>query len=513
MSNEKPKKLDYIAIVLLMLAGAAIRIFLANKNSLWLDEQTSLFIASGTFGDIISGKGFDSHTPPFYYFVLHLWLKALRLLVGSPLFDTAPLFIGDLPTELGLRLFSVITDTANIALVFLCSDKILHRRNVWLTTILYTFSSYAIYFASEARMYPLLAFQCLITLYIALEARRQLPGRGKLALLLFVGITGMYTHYYYALFLASLSVGLMLDARFSKQLFWRWSGTLFIIALAFLPWLKVVATLIGSGGQSFRKFLFSVPPYTLFRYSAGYGVFPLRWEDKYNLSASFISHSTEILLFVVPFFILSLAGTYRILRSSQYRYTVISCLLLPGLAALIISSKIPMLSERYLIVSFPLFLLTVAAGTEQMRNFLSKGFLSKGAVIALSLIATTMNFINPLAGFTQWREAAAILAGRADLTTDPLIVQPEHARGVVLYYLERDHNLVLPEKNTNLNDLSSSPFWLLERLVSTATDKPPVINGRSAEQSFTLPKENGLRLSRYEKEDSTNSSLNRLILR
>ncbi|MDD2943926.1 MAG: glycosyltransferase family 39 protein [bacterium] len=511
MSNDKPNKLDYFAIIMLMLAGATIRLILASKNSLWLDEQTSLFIASGSFGDIISGKGFDSHTPPFYYLVLHLWLRALAPLATSPLFDNAPLFIGSLPTELGLRLLSVLIDTANIALVFLCADRIANKRISRLTTILYACSSYAIYFAAEARMYPLLALQCLITLYIALEARKQLPGPWKLILLLLVGITGMYTHYYYALFLAALSIGLMLDARFARQLFWRWSGTLFIIAVAFLPWLKVVTTLIGSGGQSFRKFLFSVPPYTLFRYSAGYGVFPLRWEDKYNLSVSFTNHATEILLFVIPFSILSLAGIYRILRYSHYRYTILSCLLLPGLIALAISSKIPMLSERYLIVSFPLFLLGVATGTEQTRTFLTKGFLSKGAVIALSLIATSMNFINPLAGFTQWREATTMLASRADLTKDKVIVEPEHARGVVLYYLERDHNLILPRKNDSKTNLNSSTYWLIERLSSTATDKPPVVNGRSAEQSFTFPKENGLRLSRYEQQGRSGN--NGLILR
>ncbi len=146
--------------LLLLLAALVLRLVGLEARGLWLDEAVSIRVASRSLLDIASGSGFDKHTPPFYYLLLHLWLYLLPA------------------TELGIRLLSVLTDVVNVALIYHTFGRQYSRRVGLISAALYTCAPFSIYFAQEGRMYPLLVLLALVTYAFALRVVGAIPARG-----------------------------------------------------------------------------------------------------------------------------------------------------------------------------------------------------------------------------------------------------------------------------------------------------------------------------------------------
>ncbi len=144
-STGAPRPIDLILLGVLMILGTLLRFWDLPKQSLWLDEFTSIQFASLPLHDLFSGKGFNWHTPPFYYIALHFWGRLFPL------------------TEIGLRLFSLTCDLACIPVCYFAflefsRGKLAeHRKSIAIAgAMLYTVSPFAIYYAQDGRMYTLL---------------------------------------------------------------------------------------------------------------------------------------------------------------------------------------------------------------------------------------------------------------------------------------------------------------------------------------------------------------------
>ena len=261
----------------LLLIGLILRLFAVSQNSLWLDEATSLDVAAHSVVDILLGRAFDNHTPPFYYFLLHFWLLVFPA------------------NEFGLRLLSVLFDVINIALVVFIFREQFGLRVARVAGLLHATGSFALYYACEGRMYSLVMFLGLLTYWMALRLLQGNRWRYWSFGLFLTAACGLYTHYYYAFFLAAISLGVLFSTVFggedktSKSKFISWCLPLVFSSLAFLPWIQIAAGVAAGPGQTFRKFLLTVPPYAFFRFIAGYAVMPLGAGMKDDPAATLIS--------------------------------------------------------------------------------------------------------------------------------------------------------------------------------------------------------------------------------
>lgn len=440
-----------------------------EARSLWLDEATSLSIAAQSFGNIISGTGFDRHTPPFYYLLLHLWL--------SPLDDNI----------WNLRLFSVFFDIINVALLFTVVRKLLDSRTALLAGVIWAVSPYTVYYAQEGRMYSLLVTLVLICTLFALKVRDGRFSALDSLLLAVSAAAGLYTHYYFALAFAALSLAVLPEYRRHRADVLRWLAACVVAGIAFIPWIGVVIQLAGSGGQSFRTFTFAVLPYTLFRFAAGYGVFAFQFDTKDDFLASAAQHGLEITVYCVAFAAAAAYGLYLILKVDRTaaKYILLP-LLFPAAAALLISLKVPMLSERYLIVSFPFFVTCLSAALAgPMRGKLR---LPATAVVELLLVAgLLMHYFNPAFGNTEWDSAAEVVKQTGPETY--AVVNPDYAVDVLAYYLGKKQTLTSTDSLPGVET-----FWLVERGTSTSELNNYLQQGWELQQEVFLPKENGIRM-------------------
>jgi uncharacterized membrane protein len=375
-----PRFLTVIAL------GLILRLTGLGHQSLWLDEMTSIQVAGKPLSQILSGQAFDNHTPPFYYVLLHLWEHVVPL------------------TEFGLRLFSASIDIFNMFLLGLLCRRLTSVRLALLVVSAYAISPFALYYAQEGRMYTLAVF--FVLLYtLALERLVNAERRLVLATVM-AGIVlalGVYTHYYVIFYaLGAISAVLFIVRRSWKRVAGIVSSSLLGVVL-FAPWIPIALQLTGSDGQTFRKFFVSVIPYTFFRFVIGYAVFPLNVDTKEYFVSSIFAH----IPWLIAVFGTLMLSVLSVLRQVGQRngIVMIACwiFVVPLTIGCLLSLKVPMLSERYLIVIFPVFLI-ICLGFHDLTQ--KRSAIAVSLFYVLLVVGDIAYFSNPNFGKAQWRDAA-----------------------------------------------------------------------------------------------------------
>lgn len=461
----------YVAVLLLISAG--LRLWGISEQSLWLDEATSLEVATRSIGDILGGSAFNNHTPPFYYLILHYWLYIFGATVSS------------------LRLFSTVFDVGNCFLVYLVFSRQFGQKIGRASGLVYALSPFAIYYAQEGRMYPLTVFLVLATYWFLLDALQKPLSPPKAGALVFVATLGMYTHYYYALTLFAFSVGLYFYNEKNSRSTAVWFLCVLNVGLLFLPWLREILEIASGEGQVFRRFVWTVIPYAFFRFCAGYGVFPLTNEAKADMGRAVIEHIFLVAPFLVCFIPILVVGLNRLYKEKKRELVILlSIITLVPLTALAISLVTPMLSERYLIVVYPFFCVVVAGFfvTEFRSKIFSSSKLIAGGLILFSLY---QHYFNPQAGFTEW-DKAVDKAVNGEPQLQEIAVNPGYCASVVKYYAPKNWRVV--EVEQVMQTRCDHDYWLLERQSSPSVGFLLSSKGCHLVEYAAFPKESGLSL-------------------
>jgi mannosyltransferase len=203
----------WLLVGILFLAGA-LRLTHAGAASLWFDEAFSVIAARADIGSILRG-GADPVLPPFYFVLLHCW----QLIAGE--------------SELAVRALSAFCSLLAVAIVYRLGLQLFDRRAGLWSAGLMAVAPFHIYYAQEARPYALsvvLSAGLLWVLVWAIAGSRLSAWLGYVCL----ATLGLYTHYFFALFLATLHLWVLIYHR--RWTLWRvlLFGD-FLVAVLFLP--------------------------------------------------------------------------------------------------------------------------------------------------------------------------------------------------------------------------------------------------------------------------------------
>jgi uncharacterized membrane protein len=400
----------FLVLCLLMLAGLGLRFFHLGKESLWLDEAYSWHLASDDPLSILEGARGNRHTPPLYYLALHYWNA-----------------FGE--SEEALRSLSALLGVAVIPLFYFLGRSLRDERAGLLAAAASALSPFLVYYGQEARGYTLLLFLVLVQ---SLFVRRFLLGAKARDGLLFAAasVLALYTHYYAVFLLAAWNVLVLFELRRRPKDLARWLAFQALIAVAFLPWVVRLLGVGFGGGQAFRRFLFLQLPYTFFRFNVGYGLLPLTPDAKAAWSAFLVRNLPWLLAVFFLFGALVLRGARRLAREPEaFRFLLVP-LVVPCLLAVAVSLRSNLISERYLLVSFPFYLLLVVEGA---RGGGRGARVVRWGSALLVVAALGMHFFNPRAGKTEWREAAALVA-RNEAPGDAVLAIPSFVELPLRYY-------------------------------------------------------------------------------
>ena len=208
---------------LAVLAGVVLRFY--SPSVLWLDEAISVNIAKLPLSQIHGALRQDG-APPLYYVALHFWMK----IFGQ----------GDI----AVRSLGGVISVAALPLFWAAGQRVGGVRLAWTTFFVALMSPFAIFYATDARMYSLMVLWCVLG-FLAIARALENPSRGRL---LAVGLlTGalLYTHYW-ALYLITMTGlwllyhlwrhGRGLPSRVDRVAAARIFGSMILGSLLFVPW-------------------------------------------------------------------------------------------------------------------------------------------------------------------------------------------------------------------------------------------------------------------------------------
>ena len=153
----RPQLRTRSALGLILLAGAALRLYRLGADSLWYDETVSTFLAGSRVAELLRHTAGDIH-PPGYYILLRGWL----VLMGYPTGHADAHGIG---LEFAAAFFSLFFGIVLIALVYALARRVANRQVGLIAALLVALSPYNVWYSQEVRMYTLGAALGVVVVY------------------------------------------------------------------------------------------------------------------------------------------------------------------------------------------------------------------------------------------------------------------------------------------------------------------------------------------------------------
>jgi len=203
---------------LVIAAGVVLRFW--TRSALWLDEALTVDIARLPLREIPTYLR-ETGAPPLYYVLLHFWMG----IAGH--------------SDIAVRSLSGVLSVATLPVAWFAGRRIAGKGAAWGLVAVLATAPFAVYYATEARMYALVMFltACgLVAVGRALERPRPL----NLAALVVVVAALLYTQYWAVYLTGALGIWLVWQAWRGRPE-WRqparWMiGSVVIGALLFIPW-------------------------------------------------------------------------------------------------------------------------------------------------------------------------------------------------------------------------------------------------------------------------------------
>src|SRR5687767_1144975 len=183
------------ALVVALYVGA--RLWRLTASCLWFDEIFGVHAARHTWGGLWSFVAADLIHPPLFYALLKIWVA-----VGGESLQW-------------LRLFPLVASVACLLPFFLLARSLrLSPAQTNLSLFLFAANGYLIKYAQEVRMYGLLLFFTLGSLWLFVRlSQAESASRGLLFALTACNLLLVYTHYYGWLVVAAEAAFLLFKDR------------------------------------------------------------------------------------------------------------------------------------------------------------------------------------------------------------------------------------------------------------------------------------------------------------
>jgi mannosyltransferase len=390
---------DLLGVAALMGLATALGILQLGTESLWLDESSSVAIASRAPAELWNHVTRVELNGSIYYLLLHEWMS----LFGQ--------------SEAAIRGLSVIFSVAAVPFVYLTGRMLFDRRIAFAATLILVTSAFIVSYEQEARAYALALFlTSLATFLFAWGLRRPT----WLAWLLYVAVAALslYAHFYAAFVLAAHAISLLFIDRRTT----RWRPILISFGLIGILALPVVRFALLVENAACRTAW--VPPVDPGRLGV------VLWE---------LVGGNEWLLAAIGVAILVGLATVVLRRLDRdARWPVVFALLLVGVPlalSLIISVVRPLLATRYLIVVVPGLAYLVAYGLYGLR-WRQLGAVALVGVIALSSWSLASYYLEPRKA--DFRDVAQVVTTVSDSSDAAIVYQrygePSH---LLTYYLDQ----------------------------------------------------------------------------
>ena len=147
-----------VGVVIVVAAGLLLRFW--TRSGLWLDEALTVDVARLPLHELPNALKHDG-APPLYYVLLHFWIS----LFGQ--------------SDDAVRSLSGVFAVLTLPVAWLCGKRFGGRATAWTMLVLLASAPFAVYYATESRMYSLVILLTGLG-YLALARAVAQPRPGNL---------------------------------------------------------------------------------------------------------------------------------------------------------------------------------------------------------------------------------------------------------------------------------------------------------------------------------------------
>jgi uncharacterized membrane protein len=368
----------YLIPTLIMLAGAALRLFQLDSQSLWYDEIFSVYFARTDLVTMFRGLALEGTNPPLYYALLHPIVQFGHY-------------------EFWLRLFSVGPGVLSIALIYKLARLLMRREGAVAAALLMAFNPFQVFFAREGRAYSLLTCIALLTVYAFIRLLEKPASRRQYRWWLVLGVGHALLSLIHIFGLLVIVFEFLVLTILLRRFFRLLQPWLVVTALSMIPFGAWTVYAYFERGHNLALVSPAFP-------MAGPGDLLLTF---WNFSLSYAPPLSLVNLIGLIGLAALMVGGFFSLRRARWA-TILLLWLAPILIVFIVGTRRSLYGDRYLIVTTPALILLLAAGIAALRNVRLRSLVTI-LVAALTGLNAIGIYSNPAYSKEQWREAAQII--------------------------------------------------------------------------------------------------------
>jgi len=391
----KLTKYTLILVGILILASA-LMLFRLETKSYWGDEIFSVTHIQKDVWSILVGED-EPGNPPLYFLLLHYWII---------LFGTG---------EFAVRFLSVIFGVLSVYVTYNLGKLFFGEKEGLVSAFLLLVSHTFIAQAQDARAYTLFTFLSLLSLYFFWKMMKSGENKYLLAYVLST-VLALCSHYSAFLVVVIEFIFFVIQRKAASISTKKFFSVLSILFVLYLPFTILFV------GNAIDRVKSNTEEESIVRAAELWGIDPST--AFFGILAAFSNTKYAIPLFLLPL----LYGTYACWKTDKEKYLLLGLwVLLPVVAVFLLSFKM-ILGFKYIIFTFPVFLLLVSKGLTSIKNV---------SILALLLLLMLGSAGVRLADYygsekQDWRSAATFVD--ANVRTDMVVVQPHWARKYFWFY-------------------------------------------------------------------------------
>jgi len=421
------------------LLAFALRLYHLSFQSLWRDEVDAVLFAQRDLPAILATFVQPGQNGPLYFLSLHFWLAA----AGT--------------SEFALRFFSLLFGLLTVPLLYALGRRLLGVRAGLMAALLLAVSPYHVWYSQEGKMYALVAFLAVLSLYLFSRALAENRWAWWLSYLAVTGLA-LYVHFFAPLLILVALAWFLLSGRWRRPTLGRLALALAGLALVALPivrWLLPVLLTPATTGYPFYG-LGDMAAALFWAFSLGFrpqpGLLPLALFALLLLAGLLTSPS--------PVADGGGDGLSRPVDTNMWGATtrqgwglgfLAAWLVLPLLAVYLVCLYRPVFTDRYLILILPAFVLLLAAGLVNLaKRWPPLAALALALVLLFSargLWVQSQTLIK-----ADFRHAAQAFATQAQPGDPVLFVMPYAQRAFAYYHPQPLQVIEAPYTNYGLSE-------------------------------------------------------------
>jgi len=388
-------KRECVAIALILVTAAALRIYNIGVQSLWFDEAASVRIVRQDFPTMMSSIKDDERIPPLHYWILHAWVRVFG------------------HAEWSVRLPSALAGVGAVWALYFLTKRLFGVGAALVAALLLAVAPYQIQYSQEARSYSLMVLTSLLSCWLFVRLLDTYPPKPRLdAAYVLAGAAALYSHLYAVFTLIAQALTYALEWTRSEKPFLgvrRWVVTQVAIVALFLPWLPIAIRWARSVGS-------------------GFWVEPMTLSDLWAAYVAYAGGSRGALILIL---VLALLGVVAQRRNVRAVSLMLALATLPVVVPTIVSILTkPTFTPRYGIVAPAALYALAGCGVIALRNRIAQ------LVIALALVALSINGLRAIPNKPDWRGLVAHVEREAR-PGDYIVMNPHRSTYVYDYYATR----------------------------------------------------------------------------